>query len=349
MSQKTKQDITIRSAAAEYLTYVSTIGDQSSSVELRYEDENIWLTQRLLAELYNVDVRTINDHIQKIYADNELSEEATVRNFRIVRTEGNRQVSREIKHYNLQMIIAVGFKVNNERAVQFRKWANAVVKDFTIQGWVMDEERLKNGGTILTKDYFEKQLEKVREIRLSERRFYQKITDIYATSVDYDPTAAATKRFFAAVQNKMHYSVHRHTAAELIYERADAEKEHMGLTSWEGAPQGKIHKYDVGIAKNFLTEDELQQLERLVSAYLDLAELQAIRHIPMTMEDWETRLNGFLVLWNPDVLKDAGKVSAELAKAHAESEFEKYRIVQDRLYQSDFDRFLQLKEKTKEQ
>ena len=349
MSPKTKQDITIRSSAAEYLTYVSTIGDQSSSVELRYEDENIWLTQRLLAELYNVDVRTINDHIQKIYADNELSEEATVRNFRIVRTEGNRQVSREIKHYNLQMIIAVGFKVNNERAVQFRTWANAVVKDFTIQGWVMDEERLKNGGTILTKDYFEKQLEKVREIRLSERRFYQKITDIYATSVDYDPTAAATKRFFVAVQNKMHYSVHRHTAAELIYERADAEKEHMGLTSWEGAPQGKIHKYDVGIAKNYLTEDELQQLERLVSAYLDLAELQAIRHIPMTMEDWETRLNGFLVLWNPDVLKDAGKVSAELAKAHAESEFEKYRIVQDRLYQSDFDRFLQLEEKTKEQ
>ncbi len=328
---------------------MSTIGDQSSSVELRYEDENIWLTQRLLAELYNVDVRTINDHIQKIYADNELSEEATVRNFRIVRTEGNRQVSREIKHYNLQMIIAVGFKVNNERAVQFRKWANAVVKDFTIQGWVMDEERLKNGGTILTKDYFEKQLEKVREIRLSERRFYQKITDIYATSVDYDPTATVTKRFFAAVQNKMHYSVHRHTAAELIYERADAEKEHMGLTSWEGAPQGKIHKYDVGIAKNYLTEDELQQLERLVSAYLDLAELQAIRHIPMTMEDWETRLNGFLVLWNPDVLKDAGKVSTELAKAHAESEFEKYRIVQDRLYQSDFDRFLQLEEKTKEQ
>lgn len=249
MSPKTKQDITIRSSAAEYLTYVSTIGDQSSSVELRYEDENIWLTQRLLAELYNVDVCTINDHIQKIYADNELSEEATVRNFRIVRTEGNRQVSREIKHYNLQMIIAVGFKINNERAVQFRKWANAVVKDFTIQGWVMDEERLKNGGTILTKDYFEKQLEKVREIRLSERRFYQKITDIYATSVDYDPTATATKRFFAAVQNKMHYSVHRHTAAELIYERADAEKEHMGLTSWEGAPQGKIHKYDVGIAK----------------------------------------------------------------------------------------------------
>lgn len=347
MPNKPKHEITIRSSAAEYLTYISTIGDQPSSVELRYEDENIWLTQRLLAELYGVDVRTINDHIQKIFADNELSEESTIRNFRIVQTEGTRQVSREVKHYNLQMIISIGFKVNNERAVQFRKWANGIVKDFTIQGWVMDDERLKNGGTILTKDYFEKQLEKVREIRLSERRFYQKITDIYATSIDYDPSAAATKRFFAAVQNKMHYSVHQHTAAELIYERADAKKEHMGLTTWEGAPQGKIHKYDVSVAKNYLKENEIQQLERLVSAYLDLAELQAIRHIPMTMEDWENRLNGFLTLWNPDVLKDAGRISAEMAKAKAETEFEKYRIVQDRLYQSDFDRFLQLEEEVK--
>ena len=349
MAKKQKHEITIRSSAAEYLTYISTVGEQPSSVELRYEDENIWLTQRLLAELYGVDVRTINDHIQKIFSDNELPEESTIRNFRIVQTEGTRQVSREVKHYNLQMIIAVGFRVNNERAVQFRKWANAIVKDFTIQGWVMYEERLKNGGTIITKDYFEKQLEKVREIRLSERRFYQKITDIYSTSIDYDPTATATKRFFAAVQDKKHYSIHQHTAAELVYERADAEKEHMGLTSWEGAPQGKIHKYDVSIAKNYLSGGELQQLERIVSAYLDLAEMQAMRHIPMTMADWEERLNGFLVLWNPDVLKDAGKVSAELAKAHAESEFEKYRIVQDRLYQSDFDRFLQLEEKTKEQ
>ena len=348
MAKKQKQEISIRSSAAEYLTYISTIGDQPSSVELRYEDENIWLTQRLLAELYGVGLPTINEHIQKIYADKELTEEATIRNFRIVQTEGSRQVNREVKHYNLQMIIAVGFKVNNERAVQFRKWANGIVKDFTIQGWVMDEERLKNGGTILTKDYFEKQLEKVREIRISERRFYQKITDIYATSIDYDPTATATKRFFAAVQNKMHYSIHQHTAAELIYERADAEKEHMGLTSWESAPNGKIHKYDVSIAKNYLSEDELQQLERLVSAYLDLAEMQAMRHIPMTMADWEERLNGFLALWNPEVLKDAGKISAELARAKAETEFEKYRIVQDRLYQSDFDRFLQLEEKTKE-
>lgn len=335
-------EITLRSSAAEYLTFISAIGDQPESVELRYQDENIWLTQRLMAELYGVDVRTISEHIQKIYADRELEEEATIRNFRIVQTEGTRQVSREVKHYSLQMIIAVGFKVNNERAVQFRKWANAVVKDYTIQGWVMDSERLKKGGTILTKDYFEKQLEKVREIRLSERRFYQKVTDIYATSIDYDPTAAATQRFFAAVQNKLHYAVHQHTAAELIYERADAAKEHMGLTTWEGAPEGKIHRYDVVVAKNYLSHDELQVLARIVNAYLDFAEMQAMRQIPMTMADWETRLNGFLTLWDREVLQDAGRITAELAKAKAETEFEKYRIVQDRLYQSDFDHFMQL-------
>ena len=335
-------EITLRSSAAEYLTFVSAIGDQSESVELRYQDENIWLTQRLMAELYGVDVRTISEHIQKIYADHELEEEATIRNFRIVQTEGTRQVSREVKHYSLQMIIAVGFKVNNERAVQFRKWANTVVKDYTIQGWVMDSERLKKGGTILTKDYFEKQLEKVREIRLSERRFYQKVTDIYATSIDYDPTAAATQRFFAAVQNKLHYAVHQHTAAELIYERADAAKEHMGLTTWEGAPEGKIHRYDVVVAKNYLSHDELQVLARIVNAYLDFAEMQAMRQIPMTMADWETRLNGFLTLWDREVLQDAGRITVELAKAKAETEFEKYRIVQDRLYQSDFDHFMQL-------
>ena len=295
-----------------------------------------------MAELYAVDVRTINEHIQKIYSDKELDEEATIRNFRIVQTEGSRQVSREVKHYSLQMIIAVGFKVNNERAVQFRKWANGIVKDYTIQGWVMDSERLKKGGSILTKDYFEKQLEKVREIRLSERRFYQKVTDIYATSIDYDPTAAATQRFFAAVQNKLHYAVHQHTAAELIYERANADKENMGLTTWEGAPEGKIHRYDVSIAKNYLTHNELQILARIVNAYLDFAEMQAMRQIPMTMADWETRLNGFLTLWDRKILQDAGRITAELAKAKAETEFEKYRIVQDRLYQSDFDHFLQL-------
>ena len=335
-------EITLRSSAAEYLTFVSAIGDQPESVELRYQDENIWLTQRLMAELYGVEVPTINEHIQKIYADHELEEEATIRNFRIVQTEGTRQVSRDVKHYSLQMIIAVGFKVNNERAVQFRKWANGIVKDYTIQGWVMDSERLKKGGTILMKDYFEKQLEKVREIRLSERRFYQKVTDIYATSIDYDPTAAATQRFFAAVQNKLHYAVHQHTAAELIYERADADKEHMGLTTWEGAPEGKIHRYDVVVAKNYLSHDELQVLARIVNAYLDFAEMQAMRQIPMTMADWETRLNGFLTLWDREVLQDAGRITAELAKAKAETEFEKYRIVQDRLYQSDFDHFMQL-------
>ena len=343
--KKKKDEITISSSAAEYLTYVASVGDQQDSVEMRYEDENIWLTQRMMATLYDVGLPTINEHIKKIYADSELEETATIRNFRIVQTEGSRQVTRDTKHYNLQMIIAVGFKVNSERAVQFRKWANAVVKDYTIQGWVMDDERLKRGGTVLTKDYFEKQLERIREIRMSERRFYQKITDIYATAVDYDPTAKSTQRFFAAVQNKMHYSVHGHTAAELVYKRADADKEHMGLTTWEGAPHGKIHKYDATIAKNYLTEEELQTLGRIVSAYLDLAEIQAMRHIPMTMEDWEKRLNGFLSLMDREVLANAGRISAELAKAHAESEWEKYRIVQDRLYTSDFDRFVQLEER----
>ena len=341
-----KKEITIRSSAAEYLTFIAATGENPTRVELRYEDENVWLTQRMMAELYGVDVRTINEHIQKIYGDNELTESATIRKFRIVQTEGSREVRREVKHYSLQMIISVGFKVNNERAVQFRKWANAVVKDYTIQGWVMDDERLKRGGTILTKDYFEKQLERIREIRLSERRFYQKVTDIYATAIDYDPTAKSTQRFFAAVQNKLHYSVHGHTAAELIYKRADADKEHMGLTTWEGSPYGKIHKYDVTVAKNYLTEEELQILGRVVSSYLDLAEMQAMRHIPMTMEDWENRLNGFLSLMDRDVLKDAGRISAELAKARAESEWEKYRVIQDQLYTSDFDRFLQLESRT---
>lgn len=342
-----KELMPIRSSAAEYLTFVAATGDQENSVEMRYEDENIWLTQKMMAVLYDVEVPTINAHIKKIYEDAELSEEATIRKFLIVQQEGARQVSRQVNHYNLQMIIAVGFKVNNERAVQFRKWANAIVKDYTIQGWVMDDERLKNGGTVLTKDYFEKQLEKIREIRLSERRFYQKITDIYATALDYDPSAKATKRFFAAVQNKMHYAIHGQTAAEVIYNRADADKENMGLTSWEGSPHSKIHRYDVSVAKNYLSPDEMQQMQRIVSAYLDMAEMQAMRHIPMTMEDWENRLNGFLTLWDRDILKDAGKVSAIMAKTYAETEFEKYRIIQDRLYESDFDRFLQLQEEVK--
>lgn len=341
-----KKDITIRSSAAEYLTYVAAVGDQPDAIEIRYENENVWLTQKMMAQLYDVTVANINQHIKTIFADGELLPEATIKKYLIVQNEGSRTVSRSVDHYNLQMIIAVGFKVNNERAVQFRRWANSIVKDYTIQGWVMDEERLKKGGSILTKEYFEKQLEKIREIRMSERMFYQKITDIYATALDYDPSAPATKRFFAAVQNKMHFSVHGQTAAELIYRRADASKENMGLTSWDGSPESKIHKYDVSIAKNYLSENELQQLQRIVSAYLDMAEMQALRQIPMTMEDWEKRLNRFLSLMDREVLMDAGKVTAELAKAHAEAEFEKYRIVQDRLYMSDFDKFLLLEEET---
>ena len=342
------KEITIRSSAAEYLTYVSTVGDNANSIEMRYEDENIWLTQKMMSVLYGIDVRTINDHIQKIFEDNELEEVSTIRKFRIVQNEGGRDVSRDIKHYNLQMIIAVGFKVNNDKAVQFRKWANTVVKDYTIQGWVMDEERLKNGGSILTKDYFEKQLQKIREIRMSERRFYQKVTDIYATSIDYDPKATTTKNFFASVQNKLHHSVHGHTAAELIVERANAEKDHMGLTTWDAYPDGKIQKYDVTVAKNYLEEKEIRQLERLVSSYLDYAEMQAERNIPMTMQDWSEKLNSFLKFMDYEVLQDAGKVSAEIAKLHAESEFEKYRIIQDKLYVSDFDRFLELEQKSKD-
>jgi len=345
MAKKRTEALTVRSGAAEYLTYVAATGGDKSSIEMRYENENIWLTQKMMAELYGISVAAVNQHLKTIFDDNELMPEATIKKYLIVQNEGGREVKREVNHYNLQAIIAVGFKVNNERAVQFRRWANGIVKDYTIQGWVMDDERLKNGGTLLTQDYFEKQLEKVREIRMSERRFYQKITDLYATALDYDPSAKATQRFFAAVQNKLHYAVHGETAAEVIYHRADAEKEHMGLTSWDGSPYGKIHKYDVTVAKNYLTEPELAQMERIVSAYLDMAEMQALRHIPMTMEDWEERLNGFLKLWDRDILQDTGKVSAELAKQHAETQFEKYRIVQDRLYESDFDRFLLDEEK----
>lgn len=339
-----KKEASIRSGAAEYLTFVAATGEQSNSIEMRYEDENIWLTQKMMAELYGVSIPAINQHLKKIFADGELSEEAVIKRYLITASDGKNY---NAKHYNLQATIAVGFKIEDERAVQFRKWANSIVKDYAIQGWVMDEERLKYGGTVLTKDYFEKQLEKIREIRMSERRFYQKITDLYATALDYDPSAKATKRFFAAVQNKLHYAVHGQTVAEVIVDRASAEKAHMGLTSWDGSPNGKIHKSDVTVAKNYLSQAELDQMVRIVSAYLDMAEMQASRHIPMTMEDWETRLNGFLTLWDRDVLKDAGKVSAIMAKTYAETEFEKYRIVQDRLYESDFDRFLKLEEKVK--
>ena len=345
--KKKKDEVTIRSSAAEYLTYVASVGEQQDSVEMRYEDENIWLTQKMMATLYDVDVRTINEHIKKIYLDSELEEDSTIRNFRIVQTEGSRQVTRDTKHYNLQMIIAVGFKVNNERAVQFRKWANNIVKDYTIKGWAMDDERLKRG-TYLTEKYFDEQLERIREIRASERKFYQKITDLYATAIDYDKNSAETKRFYATVQNKMHFAVHGHTASELIVERADHTKEHMGLTTWADAPDGKIKRSDVTIAKNYLSQDEMKQLNRMVTAYLDFAENMTLRHITLTMEDWEKRLNSFIEMFDYGILQDAGKVSAEIAKLHAETEFEKYRVVQDRLFMSDFDKYmLELEKKAK--
>lgn len=339
MMTKKKNEIAIHSSAAEYLTYVASIGDSADSMEIRYEDENIWLTQRMMAQLYDVSLPTINEHIKKIYGDGELIEEATIRKFRIVQMEGTRQVNREVIHYNLQMIVAVGFKVNNDRAVRFRKWSGQIVKDYTIQGWTMDKERLKKGH-MFTDEYFERQLENIREIRLSERKFYQKITDLYATAFDYDKDAGTTRRFFHTVQNKMHWAVHRHTAAELIVERANAEKEHMGLSTWEASPNGKIVKADMSIAKNYLSEKEMSYMERIVSLYLDYAELQAERHIPMSMEDWAKRLDGFLEFNGNEILTGAGKISAEQAKLHAETEFEKYRIVQDRLFISDYDKFL---------
>ena len=343
--KKKKGEVTIRSSAAEYLTYVASIGDQHDSIEMRYEDENIWLTQKMMATLYDVDVRTINYHVKKIFSDSELQEDSVIRKFRITATDGK---SYSTNHYSLEMIIAVGFKVNSERAVQFRKWVNQIAKDYTIKGWVMDYERLKNGGSVLTTEYFDRLLEQIREIRLSERRFYQKITDIYATALDYDRTAKTTKQFFAKVQNKMHYAVHGHTAAELIYERADADKPHMGLTTWAAAPEGKIVKSDVSVAKNYLSEQEMRSLERIVSAYLDLAEDRAERHIPMTMEDWAKRLDLFLMADDREVLQDAGKITAEIAKAKAETEFEKYRVIQDRLFMSDFDKYmLELEENAK--
>ena len=342
---KKKEEITIRSSTAEYLTYIASVGDVETSFEVRYEDENIWLTQKLMAALYDVDVRTVNYHIKKIFADSELQEDSVIRKFRITADDGK---TYNTNHYSLEMIIAVGFKVNSERAVQFRKWVNQIARDYTIKGWVMDVERIKRG-TYLTEKYFDEQLERIREIRASERKFYQKVTDLYATAIDYDRTAAATKRFYATVQNKMHFAIHGHTAAELIVERADHRKEHMGLTTWADAPDGKIKRSDVTIAKNYLSEFEIGQLDRMVSAYLDFAESMTLRHIPLTMRDWETRLNGFIQMFEYGLLKDSGKVTAEIAKLHAETEFEKYRVIQDKLFLSDFDKYmLELEETTKE-
>ncbi len=333
MSKKQIIAPSIRSSAAEYLTFVA--GSGNSDVNAIYAEENIWLSQKMMGLLYDVNVRTINEHLQTIFADNELQEDSVIRKFRITATDGKNY---DTQHYNLSAIIAVGYKVNSERAVQFRKWATTIVESFTIKGFAMDDERLKNDGSILTKQYFEEQLQRIREIRLSERKFYQKITDIYATSIDYDVTAQSTQRFFATVQNKLHWAIHGQTAAELIVARANAAQTNMGLTTWKDAPSGKIQKFDVSVAKNYLSEGEMAQLQRLVSAYLDLAEDMALRNIPMTMADWEKRLNRFIEATDREVLQDAGKVTAEIAKAHAEAEFEKYRVIQDMHYESDFDK-----------
>ena len=340
--KKTTKDM-VRASVAEYLTFVTATGE--SNIQSLYADENVWLSQKMMGLLYDVESHTITYHLQKIFSDNELEENSVTRIFRVTADDGK---TYNTKHYNLSAIIAVGYKINSERAVQFRKWATQIIQEFTIKGFAMDDERLKNDGTLLGKKYFEEQLQRIREIRLSERKFYQKITDIFATALDYDRTAKTTKQFFAKVQNKMHYAVHGHTAAELIYERADADKPHMGLTTWAAAPEGKIVKSDVCVAKNYLSEKELRSLERIVSAYLDLAEDRAERRIPMTMEDWSKRLDLFLMADDREVLQDAGKITAEIAAAKAETEFEKYRVIQDRLFLSDFDKYmLELEENAK--
>ena len=325
----------IRNSTAEFLIFTGQSGEQS--IEARYEDETLWLSQKLMAELFGVDVRTVSEHLKNIFVSHELAPEATIRKFRIVQQEGQREVSRAVDFYNLDAIISVGYRVNSIRATQFRQWATGVLREFAIKGYVLDRQRMENG-SFLGEDYFERLLAEIREIRLSERRFYQKITDIYATSVDYNKDAPTTKAFFAKVQNKLHYAIHGHTAAELIRKRADSSKPHMGLTSWANAPEGKILQTDVAVAKNYLTKDELDSLGRIVNAYLELAEDRARRKIPMSMEDWSKRLDAFLEFDDREVLQDSGKISAKLAQTHAESEFEKYRIVQDRLFESDFDK-----------
>jgi len=327
----------IRNSTAEFLIFTTQAGEQS--IEARYADETVWLTQKLMAELFAVDVRTVNEHLKNIYENGEVQHEATIRKFPTVQTEGYREVGRSIDFYNLDAIISVGYRVNSVRATQFRQWATGVLREFAIKGYVLDRKRLENGA-FLGEDYFERLLAEIREIRLSERRFYQKITDIYATAVDYNRDAPSTKAFFAKVQKKLHFAIHGHTAAELIARRADSKTPHMGLTSWERAPDGKILKTDVAVAKNYLSHEELTALGRIVNAYLDLAEERATRKIPMSMEDWAKRLDAFLEFTERDVLQDSGNVSAEMAKTHAESQFEKYRIVQDQLFESDFDRVI---------
>ena len=331
-----KREISIvRSSAAEYLTFITATGE--SDVNAVYFYENVWLTQKMMGVLYNVGTNTINYHLKKIFTDGEVDENSVIRKFRITAADGK---TYNTNHYNLSAIIAVGNKVDSPRAIQFRKWANHIIEEFTVKGFAMDDERLKNFGTVLTKDYFKEQLERVREIRLSERRFYQKITDIYATSIDYDAHSLTTKKFFARVQNQLHWAIHGETAAETIYRRADSEKENMGLTTWKDAPDGKIQRFDVVIAKNYLTKEELSSMARIVNAYLDLAELRAEEEVPMTMEDWAEQFEGILRLSKKEILTNAGSISAKIAEEHALTEFEKYRVKQDKLYQSDFDKIL---------
>ncbi|GHT33335.1 toxin Fic [Bacteroidia bacterium] len=325
----------IRNSTAEFLTF--TAEGATNTVEAFYEDETIWLSQKMMAVLFDVEVNTINYHLKDLYQNAELEVNRTIRKFRIVQIEGKREVARDVEFYNLDVIISVGYRVNSVRATQFRQWATSVLRDFAIRGYVIDRKRMENG-RFLGEDYFEHLLAEIREIRLSERRFYQKITDIYATAMDYNRDAPTTRHFFARVQNKLHYAVHGHTAAELIVVRANASTENMGLTTWERAPHGKIVKTDVTIAKNYLKQNELESLGRIVNAYLDLAEDRAKRHIPMTMEDWAKRLDAFLSADDREILQDTGKITAEIAKDFAETEFEKYRIKQDCLYQSDFDK-----------
>jgi hypothetical protein len=330
--KNTEHRINIRNSTSEFLIFTQQEGEKS--IEARYEDGTIWLTQKLMAELFGVDVRTVNGHLKNIFKSQELDQNSVIRNFRITASDGKNY---DTQLYNLDAIISVGYRVNSKRATQFRQWATQVLHQFAIRGYVLDRKRLENG-TLLGENYFEQLLAEIREIRLSERHFYQKITDIYATSVDYNKDAPTTREFFAKVQNKLHYAIHGYTAPELVYKRADSTKQHMGLTSWENAPQGKILKTDVAVAKNYLTTEELNSLGRIVNAYLELAEDRAKRHIPMTMEDWAKRLDKFLEFDERDILTNAGKISAKIAKDHAEDEFEKYRIVQDRLFESDFDR-----------
>lgn len=332
-----EKKLNIRSSATEFLIFSAQT--EADTIEVRYEDGTLWLTQKMMGVLFNVEANTITYHLKEIYDSRELEKEATTRKFRVVQIEGKRNVSRETDHYNLDAIISVGYRVNSMRATQFRRWATQVLRKYTLEGYVLDRKRMENG-SFLDEDYFEKLLEEIREIRLSERRFYQKITDIYATSLDYDKDSPLTRQFFAKVQNKMHYAVSHQTAAEIIYKRADSTQNHMGLTSWKNSPDGKILKSDVSIAKNYLIREELEDLGRIVNAFLDLAEGRAKRHIPMTMQDWAERIDKFLLSDDRDILKNAGKISMEIAKDHAETEYEKYRIVQDQLFESDFDKLM---------